>query len=81
MAGTAGAVHHAQDKRYANQDAQQESQYEEEQYDQEEQDDAPVEQAPAPDLTAQLQQLAQLHESGVLSDDEFAAAKQKLLSS
>jgi hypothetical protein len=38
-----------------------------------------VAQAPAPDLTAQLQQLAQLHESGVLSDDEFAAAKQKLL--
>jgi hypothetical protein len=38
-----------------------------------------VAQAPAPDLTAQLQQLAQLHESGVLSDEEFAAAKQKLL--
>jgi hypothetical protein len=30
-------------------------------------------------LTAQLQQLAQLHDSGVLSDEEFAAAKQKLL--
>ena len=42
---------------------------------------APVEQAPAPDLTAQLQQLAQLHQSGVLSDEEFAAAKQKLLAS
>ena len=35
--------------------------------------------APASDLTAQLQQLAQLHDSGVLSDEEFAAAKQKLL--
>ena len=34
---------------------------------------------PAPDLTAQLQQLAQLHTAGVLSDEEFAAAKQKLL--
>jgi hypothetical protein len=32
------------------------------------------------DLTAQLQQLAQLHTAGVLSDDEFAAAKAKLLS-
>jgi hypothetical protein len=31
------------------------------------------------DLTAQLQQLAQLHSAGVLSDEEFAAAKQKLL--
>ena len=39
--------------------------------------------APAPaaggsDLTAQLQQLSQLHNAGVLSDAEFAAAKQKL---
>jgi len=42
---------------------------------------SPVEQAPAPDLTAQLQQLADLHSSGVLSDEEFAAAKQKLLAS
>jgi hypothetical protein len=31
-------------------------------------------------LTAQLQQLAQLHDSGILTDEEFAAAKQKLLS-
>jgi hypothetical protein len=35
--------------------------------------------APGPDLTTQLQQLAQLKESGVLSDDEFQAAKAKLL--
>ena len=31
------------------------------------------------DLTTQLQQLAQLHNAGVLSDEEFAAAKAKLL--
>ncbi|WP_280232925.1 SHOCT domain-containing protein [Nocardia cyriacigeorgica] len=31
------------------------------------------------DLVAKLQQLGRLHESGVLSDDEFAAAKRKLL--
>jgi hypothetical protein len=31
------------------------------------------------DTVAQLQQLAQLHDSSVLSDDEFAAAKQKVL--
>src|SRR5215469_2789453 len=31
--------------------------------------------APAADLTSQLQQLAQLKESGVLSDAEFQAAK------
>lgn len=31
------------------------------------------------DTVAQLQQLAQLHDSGVLTDEEFASAKQKLL--
>jgi purine nucleoside permease len=31
------------------------------------------------DMVAQLQQLAQLHDSGVLTDEEFASAKQKLL--
>ena len=36
--------------------------------------------APANDLLSQLNQLAQLHATGVLSDSEFAAAKQKLLS-
>lgn len=34
----------------------------------------------ADDMIAKLQQLASLKESGVLSDEEFAAAKQKLLS-
>jgi hypothetical protein len=33
----------------------------------------------APDVTAQLQQLAQMKQAGVLSDEEFAAAKAKLL--
>lgn len=31
------------------------------------------------DLTAKLQQLADLHSAGILTDEEFAAAKQKLL--
>lgn len=35
--------------------------------------------APANDMMAQLNQLAQLHSAGVLSDEEFAAAKAKLL--
>ncbi len=30
-------------------------------------------------MASQLQQLSQLHNAGVLSDDEFAQAKQKLL--
>jgi hypothetical protein len=35
--------------------------------------------APAADPTAELERLAQLHQSGVLTDDEFAAAKAKVL--
>jgi Short C-terminal domain len=35
--------------------------------------------APTKDVTAELQKLANLHNSGALSDQEFASAKQKLL--
>ena len=45
----------------------------------------PPQQAPAPaassSMVDQLNQLAALHEQGVLSDDEFAAAKAKLFAS
>ncbi len=44
---------------------------------------APEPAAPAPaaggDSTAELERLAQLHQSGALSDEEFAAAKAKVL--
>ena len=41
---------------------------------------APAEEAsPEDDLTAKLQQLAALHSQGVLSDEEFSAAKAKVL--
>ncbi len=72
VAGTAtavsGRVSRRQAARYADQDAQQ--------YQQE---------APPPppetedDPAAQLQNLAQLHSQGVLTDEEFAAAKAKIL--
>ena len=40
----------------------------------------PAQQAPpVDDKTAELQNLAQLHSQGVLTDEEFAAAKAKLL--
>jgi hypothetical protein len=78
-------VSHHQQKKYAQQDAAAQQQYQQA-YEQgaadaqaQQQYAAPVEQAPGADLTAQLQQLAQLHNAGVLSDEEFAAAKQKLL--
>lgn len=94
IAGTAGAVHHHQEQKWANQQAQQQSQYDQayqqgaadaqaqqQQYAPPPQQYAPPpQQAPAQDdLTAKLQQLATLHTQGVLSDEEFAAAKQKLL--
>lgn len=43
--------------------------------------EAPPPQAapPAPDPIAQLKQLGELHEQGVLTDEEFAAQKAKLL--
>jgi hypothetical protein len=76
VAGTAtavsGRVAHRQAERYGAQEqeqyAQQQPQY--------------VEAAPAPEQDEQiskLQDLAQLHKQGVLSDEEFAAAKAKLL--
>ena len=36
--------------------------------------------AASPDLITKLQQLTELKEAGVLSEEEFAAAKSKLLS-
>ena len=74
VAGTAtavsGRVQRRQAARYAQQDAQQDAQ--EPQYEQE-----PP--APEDDATAQLQNLAALHTQGVLTDEEFAAAKAKIL--
>lgn len=42
----------------------------------------PTQQVPAPvvdDTTAQLQQLAQLRDQGILTDDEFTAKKKQIL--
>jgi len=75
VAGTAtavsGRVAHRQEEKYYGNQQQQEAQAVE---------------APAPaaapagdDLAAQIEQLSSLHNSGVLSDEEFAAAKAKLL--
>jgi len=40
----------------------------------------PAAAAPTKDVTTELQKLADLHKSGVLTDEEFTAAKKKLLS-
>jgi Short C-terminal domain len=78
VAGTAtavsGRVQRRQAAKWDQQDAQQYEQQQPQQYQQE---------APPPeaedDATAQLQNLAKLHTQGVLTDDEFAAAKAKIL--
>ena len=69
-AATAGLAYKAGQRR------QQQNEYNEQAHTQA----APPPAAPAPaDSTAELERLAKLHESGALSDDEFAAAKSKLL--
>ncbi len=77
VAGTAtavsGRVAHRQNEKYYNQAQEQQA--------------AAAAAAPAPapaapaedDTTAKLQQLAALHSQGILSDEEFAAAKAKAL--
>jgi hypothetical protein len=74
IAGTATSVSNRVSRRQANRWAQEE----------------PVQAAPAPpppppaaapDPVAQLTQLAQLHAQGILTDEEFAAQKAKILGS
>jgi hypothetical protein len=71
VAGTAtavsGRVQRRQSERWASQDQAA--------YDEQAAPAPPAE----PDTTAELQNLAQLHSQGVLTDEEFAAAKAKLL--
>ncbi len=71
VAGTAtavsGRVQRRQAAKYDQQDAEQDAQQ------------APPPQAAEEDETAQLQNLAALHTQGVLTDEEFAAAKAKIL--
>jgi hypothetical protein len=76
VAGTAtavsGRVQRRQAARYDEQDAQQYAE-QQPQYQQ------PPPAEPADDPNAKLQDLAQLHAQGVLTDEEFAAAKAKIL--
>ncbi|MCF8526796.1 MAG: SHOCT domain-containing protein [Candidatus Nanopelagicales bacterium] len=70
VAGTAtavsGRVAHKQDEKYANQAAEQQA--------------AAAPAAPADDdPTEKIKQLADLHAQGILSDEEFTAAKKKAL--
>ena len=83
VAGTATAVSgRVQRRQAAKWDQQDQQQYEQQQYEQQQQQPPQyAQEAPAAedDATAQLQNLAKLHTQGVLTDDEFAAAKAKIL--
>ena len=81
VAGTAGAVRHRQEEKYARQD--------QEAYDQQMAQQAAYQQqaaaqqaaaAPAaPDYAAELAQLAQLKDQGILTEEEFEAKKKQIL--
>ena len=78
VAGTATAVSNRVSRRQGNRWAQQDEQ----QY-QEQQEAAAPAPAPAaaPDPIAQLKELAELKDQGILTEDEFAAQKAKILAS
>ncbi len=76
IAGTATTVSNRvsrrQGQKWAQQDAQQQQQAPPPQA-------APAPAAAAPDQLGQLKELGELHASGVLTDEEFAAQKAKIL--
>ena len=80
VAGTAGAVRHRQDQKYAAQD---QARYEEEVAAQQAYAAQVAQAAPAapaaPDYAAELEQLAQLKAQGILTDEEFEAKKKQIL--
>ena len=74
VAGTAGAVRHRQEQKYAAQD---QAQYEQQMAQQQayQQQAAPAE----PDYAAELEKLAQLKAQGIISEEEFEAKKKQIL--
>jgi hypothetical protein len=84
VAGTATAVSNRVSRRQASR-WQQQGYYDEPQQQQQEQQYAPPPPAAAPepavDPIAQLKELAELKQAGVLTDDEFAVQKAKILNS
>jgi membrane protease subunit (stomatin/prohibitin family) len=74
VAGTAGAVRHRQDQKYAAQD---QAAYDQQMAQQQayQQQAAPAE----PDYAAELEKLAQLKNQGIISEEEFEAKKKQIL--
>ena len=85
VAGTATAVSGRVARRQQNKYAEQDAQYNQQQaaaieqgYEQQAAPPPPPA-APAEDPFEQIEKLAKLHESGALTDEEFASAKAKIL--
>ena len=77
VAGTAGAVRHRQDQKYAAQD---QARYEQDMAAQQAYATTAAPAAPAaPDYAAELEQLAQLKAQGILTEEEFEAKKKQIL--
>ena len=87
VAGTATAVSNRVSRRQANRWSQQEYDQQQQDYQQQQYEQAQYQQqAPPPppppaqdDPIEQLKQLGALHEQGILTDEEFAAQKAKIL--
>jgi hypothetical protein len=80
VAGTATAVSTRVSRRQAQRwGAQEQQAYGQQEYAEPAYQEPPPPAAPAADPIEQLKQLAELHTQGVLTDEEFAAQKAKLL--
>jgi hypothetical protein len=88
VAGTATAVSNRVSRRQAGRwAAQEEQQYQQQQYQQQQYQQQPAYAPPPPapaaadsdDVLDQLERLGELHDKGVLTDQEFAAQKARLL--
>jgi len=78
VAGTATAVSNRVSRRQATR-WQQQGYYDEPQQQQQQYQEPPPPAEAAPDPIEQLKQLGELHAQGILTDEEFAAQKAKIL--
>jgi hypothetical protein len=76
VAGTAGAVHHHQEQKYAAQD---QAAYDEQMAAQQAEAEAAAVAPAEPDYAAELEKLADLRAQGILTDEEFDAKKKQIL--
>ncbi len=79
VAGTATAVSNRVSRRQANRWATQDEQQYAQQQQYAEPAPAPAPAEPEKDMMTQLKELAELHDQGILTDEEFAAQKAKIL--